>query len=161
MKEENNAHLEQANLYLNAFAEKYIPLIAFCKPQIIALDATQVQIKMPLIRETQNHLHSMYFGALAIGADLAGGFLAMQYANDLGIKISLAFKGVAGEFFMRPEADVVFVCNQGEMIFNQLQSAEQSKQRINQKVKVDVLCPSLNQDEIMASFILDLSIKVL
>ncbi len=46
----------------------------------------------------------MYFEiVLAVGADVAGGFLAMSKSQQQGEKISLAFKEVTGNFLKRPE----------------------------------------------------------
>ena len=55
----------------------------------------------------------MYFGVLAVGADLAGGALAVYLADKRKLKTSLAFKAVSGQFLKRPEHDVVFTCNDG------------------------------------------------
>lgn len=62
----------------------------------------------------------MYFGALAIGADVAGGFMAMDKAESRGVKISLAFKAVKAEFLHRPESDVYFTCTDGKLIDDML-----------------------------------------
>jgi hypothetical protein len=55
----------------------------------------------------------MYFGVLAVGADLAGGALAVYLADKRKLKTSLAFKAVSDQFLKRPEHDVVFTCNDG------------------------------------------------
>lgn len=108
--------VRRANLYLNLFGFSKVPLIWLCRPKILAIDDKHVEVKIPLRRRTKNHLNSMYFGALAVGADVAGGFLAMSKAKDQGERISLAFKGVKAEFLKRPEADVHFVCHDGPVI---------------------------------------------
>ena len=69
--------ITKANLYLKIFGITKIPLLFFCRPKIIELDSKVVEIKIPLKRRTKNHLNSMYFGALSVGADITGGFLAM------------------------------------------------------------------------------------
>ena len=46
---------------------------------------------MPLRRRTKNHLGSMYFGVLAVGADITGGFLAMEPIQESGRNITLNF----------------------------------------------------------------------
>ncbi len=66
-------------------------------PKIIAIDSKHVEVRIPLRRRTKNHLNSMYFGALAVGADVAGGFCDEQ-SSGKGEAISLAFKGVKAEF---------------------------------------------------------------
>ncbi len=42
------------------------------------MSAKALRIRIPLGWRTRNHLGSMYFGALATGADLVGGLLVME-----------------------------------------------------------------------------------
>lgn len=152
--------LAHAQQFLDDFAREQVPLIAFCQPQLESLDEQHVTLRIPLSRETKNHLGSMYFGALAIGADLAGGILALLKAQQAGHQISLAFKDVSGEFIKRPEADVLFTCRDGELIDNMLQQAISSGERINQPVTIIATCPERHQQQPMARFTLTLSLKV-
>ncbi|MGR5428439.1 PaaI family thioesterase [Vibrio astriarenae] len=149
----------KANLYLSLFGWSKVPLIWYCRPKILTLNEQKVEIRIPLKRRTKNHLNSMYFGALAVGADIAGGFMTMSKAESRGEKISLAFKAVQGEFLKRPEADVVFVCEDGALIDNMLDSAIETGERINESVTINALCPSLHGEEVMARFVLTLSVK--
>ena len=151
--------LQKANLYLNVFGFFQVPFIWLARPKLIKLNQQQVEVKIPLKRRTKNHLNSMYFGVLAVGADVAGGFLAMSKAQDQGAKISLAFKGVTGEFLKRPEADVHFTCTDGELIDAMLEKTMETGERINQTVTILATCPTLSDDEVMAKFTLTLSIK--
>ncbi|ANQ17168.1 DUF4442 domain-containing protein [Vibrio parahaemolyticus] len=151
--------VRRANLYLKVFGFTKVPLIWLCRPKIIDIDDKHVEVKIPLRKRTKNHLNSMYFGALAVGADVAGAFLAMSKAQEKGEPISLAFKGVKAEFLKRPEADVHFVCDDGPLIDEMLDYTLETGERINRDVKITALCPSLHGDEPMAEFYLTLSIK--
>ncbi|CAH0526018.1 DUF4442 domain-containing protein [Vibrio hippocampi] len=151
--------LTKANLYLSLFGIFKVPLIWTCRPKLKSLDDDKVVVAMPLKRKNKNHLNSMYFGALAVGADVAGGFMAMSKAKQRGVPISLAFKGVQAEFLKRPEADVEFVCHDGKLIDEMLDTTMASGERVNQAVKITALCPSLHGDEPMAEFSLVLSVK--
>lgn len=151
--------LFKANLYLSLFGWSKVPLIWLCRPKILTLNEHKVEIRIPLKRRTKNHLNSMYFGALAVGADIAGGFMAMSKAENRGEKISLAFKAVQGEFLKRPEADVVFVCEDGELIDAMLDKTTSTGERVNEAVTINAICPSLHGDEVMAKFVLTLSVK--
>ncbi|WP_337879547.1 DUF4442 domain-containing protein [Rheinheimera sp.] len=151
--------LRKANWQLWWFGFRYIPLIGFCRPRIIELDDQRTVIRMPHHRRTKNHLGSIYFGALAIGADLAGAFLVFHKARQRGLSIHFAFKDVKGEFLKRPEADVHFVSNDGALIDQMIEQSLQSGERVNQTVTIHVTCPSLHGDEVMARFELTLSIK--
>ena len=67
-----------------------IPLIGYVSPKIIEFTPERMVIRIKLRRRTRNHLGSMYFGALGIGADLAGAFQAFSIADQKKRKISLA-----------------------------------------------------------------------
>jgi len=151
--------LQKANFYLSMFGFFKVPLIWLCRPKLLALDDKHVEVKIPLKRRTKNHLNSMYFGVLAVGADVAGGFLAMSKSQQQGEKISLAFKGVNGQFLKRPEGDVHFTCRDGALINDMLAETMKTGERVNQPVTIVATCPTLHGDEPMAEFTLTLSIK--
>lgn len=151
--------LTKANWYLRLFGFLKVPLIWACRPKILSLNDKSTVIKIPLKRRNKNHLNSMYFGVLAVGADVAGGFMAMDKASKRGEKVSLAFKAVKGEFYKRPEADVHFRCDDGELIDAMLDETIAKGERINKEVKIVATCPSLHGDEPMAEFNLTLSLK--
>ncbi len=153
--------LKHANRMLALFGFFKVPLIWYCRPKILVLNEEQVQIKIPTRRRTKNHLNSMYFGTLAIGADVAGGFMAMSKAEARGEKISLAFKAVTGEFLKRPEADVLFTCVDGREIDEMLDETISTGKRVNRPVKITATCPSISGNEPMAIFHLTLSVKVI
>lgn len=151
--------LHKANLYLKLFGFMKVPLIWYCRPTIISLDEEKVEVMIPLKKRNKNHLNSMYFGVLAIGADVAGGFMAMSKSQARGERISLAFKSVQGDFLKRPEGDVLFTCSDGRLIDGMLNEAISSGERVNQPVTITATCPALHGTEPMAVFQLTLSIK--
>jgi hypothetical protein len=118
----------------------------------------EIVLSISLRRRTKNHLNSMYFGTLAVGADVAAGILAYYHAEMLKKKISLAFKGLNAEFLKRAESNIRFVCSEGERIENMLQTCISSGERQNESVTVYAVN---NLDEQVAIFELILSIKVL
>ncbi|MAD74533.1 MAG: DUF4442 domain-containing protein [Rheinheimera sp.] len=151
--------LFKANLGLRFFAWRYIPLIGFCSPKIVRMDDSTLEVTMPHSWRTKNHLGSVYFGALAIGADLAGAFLVFSKAKARGINANFAFKDVQGQFLKRPEAKVHFTSEDGGIIDQMLDESLASGERVNKPVKVTVTCPSLHGSEPMATFTLTLSVK--
>ena len=46
------------------------PLIWLCRPKVIEHTDEKIEMAIRLRRRTKNHLGSMYFGALAVGADV-------------------------------------------------------------------------------------------
>jgi acyl-coenzyme A thioesterase PaaI-like protein len=151
--------LRKANWGLKLFAWRYIPLIGFCSPRIIRMDSSTLEVTMPHNWRTKNHLGSIYFGALAIGADLAGAFLVFSKAKARGVNANFAFKDVQGQFLKRPEAQVHFISHDGAVIDAMIDASLASGERINKPVSVVVTCPSLYGDEPMATFTLTLSVK--
>ncbi|CAM3665218.1 PaaI family thioesterase [Rheinheimera salexigens] len=151
--------LRKANWGLKFFAWRYIPLIGFCSPKIVRMDNKTLEVTIPHGWRTKNHLGSVYFGALAIGADLAGAFLVFTKAQNRGVNANFAFKDVQGQFLKRPEAKVHFTSNDGEVIDQMIDESLASGERINRPVSVIVTCPSLHGDEPMATFTLTLSVK--
>ncbi|KUE79028.1 DUF4442 domain-containing protein [Aeromonas schubertii] len=149
----------KTNLALRLFVWRYIPLIGFCAPIIETINARELAIRIPLGWRTRNHLGSMYFGALATGADLAGGLLVMEKGRQRKRKVHFAFKSVAGEFIRRPEADVRFYSAAGEQIDAMIEESIATGQRINRPIEVVATCPERDGDEPMARFELVLSLK--
>lgn len=150
---------QKANFYLSLFSFTKVPMIWFCRPKLVAISDEKVEVRIPLRRRTRNHLDSMYFGALAIGADVAGGFMAFQKAQKHNQSISLAFKSVKAEFLKRPEADVHFICQDGALIDAMLDETMATGERVNRTVDIVAMCPSMHGDDPMARFELELSIK--
>ena len=58
-----------------------IPLIGYTNPKLLSIDAQSVRVRIKLRRRTKNHLNSMYFGALAVGADIAGGIQVFYFSK--------------------------------------------------------------------------------
>ena len=152
------SEITKANLYLKIFGITKIPLLFFCRPKIIRLDSQLVEIKIPLRRRTKNHLNSMYFGALSVGADITGGFLAMTCIQKSKRNVALIFKDFKADFLKRAEGDVHFTCNQGKDILSLVDKTIQSGNRENMTVYIDALVPSISQD-LVAKFELTLSLK--
>lgn len=146
-------------LALWGFGLTKIPLIAFVRPSIIRMDEAGCEIKIPLNYFTKNHLGSMYFGVLAVGADLAGGLMAMEQIRRSKKKVQLLFKDYKANFLKRPEADVHFICHDGEKIKKQVAEAIRTKQRLTRPLKIIATVPKISGDEPVAEFELGLSLK--
>jgi hypothetical protein len=153
------AEVIRETLFLRAFSFFKIPLIFFLSPRVLELDDKRTEIKIPLSNRAKNHLRSMYFGALCVGADCAGGLLAMKLIRESGQKVSLIFKDFKAAFHKRAEGDVHFVCTQGDEIRALVEKAIQSGERVNMPVHIAALVPSKNGSEPVANFTLTLSLK--
>lgn len=134
-----------------------IPLIAYVRPRLLHLDENSCQVRVKLRRRTKNHLKSMYFGSLAVGADVAAGLHAFYFAENSGVKVSFAFKAVKAEFLMRAMTHVTFESKDGALVEEAFQEAMKTKERINQWVKVEA---KNTENEIVAVFDMEISVKV-
>lgn len=135
-----------------------VPMIFYCKPKVISIDDNKLVVKIPLNRRTRNHIKTMYFGALCIGADITGGFLAMDPIQESKRKIILLFKDMNVKFLKRAEADVYFTCNDGIAVRELVQEAIKTGSRQNYTLKIIAQTPSIS-DDIIAEFDLTLSLK--
>lgn len=134
-----------------------IPMIGFVRPKLISLNDEELSVRIRLRRRTWNHLGSMYFGALAVGADLAAGLHAFYFSELKGYKTSLAFKGIRGEFIKRAESDVIFRCTEGQKILEVLEKSKAEGDRVNVPVEVKAYN---SENEEVATFELILSLRV-
>ena len=143
---------------LRLFGLSRIPLIFFCLPRVISITETSLEIKIKLNRRTRNHLNSMYFGVLSVGADVTGAFLAMEYIRASKCRISLIFKDFHADFLKRAEGDVHFKCIEGSTIRALIHKADKTGERESMPVHITANVPSISPDPV-AKFILTLSIK--
>ena len=143
---------------LRLFGFTKVAMIAYCRPRVITFDETTLEIKIPLNRRTRNHINSMYFGALSVGADITGGFLALSPIQQSKRKIILLFKDFNAKFLKRAESDVHFICKDGLAVKNLVDSAIKTQERQNFKLHIIAKTPKIS-DDIVAEFELTLSIK--
>lgn len=134
-----------------------IPLIRFVRPRILELSEEGCEILIPLRRRNKNHLNSMYFGALAVGADVAPGLLCFYLAEKHRLKLLFAFKSMKAEFLQRAESAVRFTCRETMKIESAIQEALLNDQRMNVPVHVQAFN---NQKELVAEFTMELSFRI-
>ncbi len=136
-----------------------IPLIFFVSPSVVELTDEKCVVKIPLGYRTKNHLGSMYFGALSIGADTAGGLIAWRLIAQNGNNVNLVFKEFHADFLKRPESDVLFTCTEGAAIAALVERALASGERETLPVHITATCPAQSDHEPVAKFTLSLSLK--
>ena len=144
--------------FIRLFAFFKIPLISFCEPSVQELSAQRCVVKIPLNRRTKNHLDSMYFGVLSVGADVAGGLIAMKAIQEKGGVVNLVFKDMKAEFLKRAEDDVLFTCEDGAACTDLVARAMASGERENCPVNIVATCPTQGSEPV-AKFTLTLSLK--
>lgn len=135
-----------------------IPLIGFVRPKLLDVNEDTVQVRIRLGRRTKNHLNSMYFGALAVGADIAGGIHVFYFAELAGKKVSFSFKGMKADFLKRAESHIIFESKDGPIIKSAIEESSESGERVNKTVFVNA---TDSKNEIIATFEMVISVKVL
>ena len=140
------------------FGMTRIPLIFYCRPKVVSISDTRLEVKIKFNRRTRNHLNSMYFGVLSVGADVTGGFLAMKFIRESQSEIALIFKDFHADFLKRAEGDVHFICEDGSAIQELIEVAEKTGERQNLPVNITATVPTLSHEPV-ATFILTLSVK--
>jgi len=143
------------NLFLMGFLK--IPMLGRLHPKLLHIDDEKIVLKIKLRRRSKNHLNSMYFGALAIGADCASGLHAFYFAKKYNRQISFVFKSMSAEFIKRAESDVTFVFNDGKEIEKLVLKSKDTGERYNRFC--DVTCLN-EQQEVVAIFKMESSVKV-
>ncbi|BDC98801.1 PaaI family thioesterase [Persicobacter psychrovividus] len=151
--------LEIANAMLRKFANEQVPMIEFCQPEITAFSPEALTVKIPFANQTKNHLNSMYFGAMAVGADVAGGLMAFSMIEQQQLPINLVFKDFHANFIKRPEADVLFHCEEGKKIQKMVMECMSSGERVTDEIRITATCPEKFDQELVAEFQLTLSLK--
>lgn len=146
-------------LLLRGFSLVKIPLLFAISPTVVSLEKDSCVVKIPLGFWTKNHLGSMYFGVLAMGADCAGGVIALDLIKKSGKKIGFIFKDFKADFLRRAEADVHFRCSDGAKIRKIISQTVKTGERANATLAITATTPEISGDETVAKFLLTLSLK--
>lgn len=149
----------KATWSLRLFAITRIPLIAIVRPTLLKADRESCVVKLPLSWLAKNHLGSLYFGALCIGADLAGGLIVMNLIRARASRVAFLFKDFHADFHKRAEGATVFSCHDGKKLLALLDRAETSGEREEDVVDVVATVPDKLGDEPVATFRLTISMK--
>lgn len=143
---------------INGFSLIKIPLLAFCGPQVVELSDEKSVVKVALKYRTKNHLRVMYFGALAMGAELSIALMAVDQIQKSGQKIDFLFKDFEARFLKRAEGDVHFVCPDAKEVKDLIEQAKTSGERLEKKFTGYALVPKLSDEPVM-TYALTLSVK--
>ncbi|MBF0491962.1 MAG: DUF4442 domain-containing protein [Deltaproteobacteria bacterium] len=147
-------------LKIRGFSLLNIPMLFIANPSVIKLNDKECEVSIPLNYLTKNHVGSMYFGVLAMGADLGCGLMATEAIRKSGKNVVLIFKDFKATFLKRAESDVHFVCKQGKRVNTLVKKAIATGERQNQTFEVLALTPKKTGKEIIAKFALTLSLKL-
>lgn len=147
-------------MFIRVWGFLKVPMIAWLRPNIIDMSDERVEVALPLTRRSRNHLNSMYFGALAAGADIAAGITAIAEIEKSEEKISFVFSSMKADFLKRAEGKTHFVCEEPKKVADLVNACKKSKVREYGTVKVTAYCPKKLGDEPVATFEMGMSVKV-
>lgn len=149
---------QRGTINILSFGAMKVPMILYAAPRVERLDAAGCHVRIPLNWRTKNHFGSMYFGALAVGADVAGGVLAMQRAEAQKAKVKLLFKDFKADFVRRSMRDTVFICDEGPGIDALIAEAQASSGWVHYPLKLTAH-EGHAAGTTVATFVLTLSLK--
>src|SRR5205085_11904988 len=144
---------------IRLWALKNVFLLWLVGPKVLEVNERRCEVVIPLNWKTKNHLRSMYFGALCIGADVAGGLIAFHLMQQQKAHVSFVFKDIQASFLERPEGDVHLSCEDGAVITQLMQRTLASGEREEATVHVTARVPKKLGQEPVATFALTLSLK--
>lgn len=143
---------------INLYSLFKIPLLGFVSPRIIELSKNKSVVRIRLGRRTQNHLKVMYFGALAMGAELSIALKAIEAIQQSKKKIDFIFQDFSAEFLKRADGHVHFVCEQVPEIGKLIADACNNPERKSQTFEGYAFVPKRSLEPVM-KYKLTLSVK--
>ncbi len=150
------------NLKLTALINGYsllkIPLLAFVLPRVIESSELRSVVEVRLGARTRNHLRVMYFGALAIGAELSVALRAIQAIRASGKRIDFIFKDFKCEFLKRADEHVHFSCDAGAEVTALIEEAAQIGDRISRTFTGKAYLAN-RPNEVVMTYALTLSVR--
>jgi len=151
--------IQKANLKFKLVGLFKIRMLGFVNAKLVEYTKEKTVVKIPLNRKTRNYLGSVYFGALAVGADVTGAWIAFDYLDRTKKKVSIVFKDLQAEFYKRADGDVHFTCLDGPEVLAAFNETIEDGERKNVELQVVATVPSKYETEPVASFKMTLSMR--
>lgn len=146
-------------LFVHLYGLMKIPLVLFVSPRVVEAGEKRFVLKIPLNYRTKNHLNSMYFGALGIGAELSIAAAAVMAISESKQKIDFVFKDFSGNYLKRAEGDVHFICDEVDVVKAMIEEAKTNPGRIERKMKGYAVVPKKDPSEPVMTYELTLSVR--
>lgn len=146
-------------LFVHLYGLMKIPLVLFVSPRVVEAGDKRFVLKIPLGYRTKNHLNSMYFGALGIGAELSIAAAAVAAISESKLKIDFVFKDFTAQYLKRAAGDVHFICDEVEAVKSLIEEAKTNPERLERKMKGYAVVPSVDAAEPVMTYELTLSVR--
>ena len=144
--------------YVNGLSWVKIPLLAFISPRVVELTDTKTVVRVRKDWRTGNHVGVMYFGSLAMGAELSVALKAVQEIQASQDRIEFIFKDFKCEFSRMADGHVHFICEEADKVAALVHRTAASSERQEQTFKGFAIVPSQGTDPVM-TYSLTLSMK--
>lgn len=141
-----------------------IPLLGFMKPRVIELSEERCIVRIGLNYVTRNHLRSMYFGALAMGAEVSIGLKVFEKIQLHKAPVNFVFKDFDCRFHRRAQTDIDFcflhIAEVEKLIADAISSGQRVEKRFEGFAVEKGKDPSqIKDEEKIMSYGLTLSVK--
>jgi len=133
--------------------------LAFVTPRVVENTVERVEIKIPLTWRTKNSWNTLFFAAIAAGADLTGGFRAFECAPARSVGV--LYKDMSISFLRRCDGDLHLVSLDQAKVESAVEEAATTKQRVNIVVEVKGYVYSYSTTEPVVVAKMTLSLKQL
>lgn len=153
---EKKTNLRRIRWLLRLMGWIRIPMLGYVSPRLHYMDDEKAAVIVRLRRRTRNHLKSMYFGALTVGADVVAGMHVYYFCDQEGVRPSFAFRSMHAEFHKRATTHVLFTSHEGALIREVVKKAMDTGERQHAMVQVTA---TDNNGEVVASFRMEISVK--
>jgi len=155
-----NVDLENLKLtaLINAYSALQIPLLGFITPKVVELTEELSEVRVRLDRRTRNHLGSMYFGAMAMGAELSVALMALRTISQSGKRIDFIFKDFEAKFLKRADGHVHFICPEAFDVKALIEKAAQTDERLEETFNGYAIVKTKGNEPIM-KYSLTLSVR--
>jgi len=151
--------IRKANLKFKLVGLFKIRMIGFVGAKLVEYTDEKTVIRIPLNRNTRNHLGSVYFGALATGADVAGAWIAFDQLDKLKKNVSIVFKDLNAQFLKRADGNVHLTCLDGVKVKTALLNTIEDGERKNIPLEVVATVPASGSTDHIAKFQMTLSMR--
>lgn len=142
---------------INLFSIVKLPLLAFITPEFVEFSESKTVVRVRLGYRTRNHLKVMYFGALAMGAELSVAAAAVDAIQKSGKRIDFLFKDFESQFLKRSDGNVLFICAEADKVRELISRAADSAERLEQKFSGYAIVEG--KDEPVMTYSLTLTVK--
>ncbi len=134
-----------------------VPLLSFCNPQLLSVEPVS-KVTLPLNFVTKNHVRTMYFGALSMGAELSVATPILEAMFIHKKPVSFIFKDFKCEFLKRADASVIFEFSDVAGCRQAIDEALASGERVN-KTFSGVAYSKTNPENIFMKYDITISLK--